>query len=71
MFPFVQEDIIDDVDNIVLPKREDYREQLMKYEGKYPGSFTILSQGNEGTLLLCEDDHKSIALIKSHTLALD
>jgi hypothetical protein len=52
----VQEDSVDDVDDIVLPKGEDYKEQLMKYEDKDPGSLTILNQGNEGTLHLCEDD---------------
>jgi hypothetical protein len=67
----VQEDSIDDVDDMVLPKREDYKEQLMKYEDKDPGSLTILNQGNEGTLHLCEDDWKNIALIKSHPPTLD
>jgi hypothetical protein len=67
----VQEDSIDDVDDIVFPKGVDYREQLMKYEDKDPGSLTILNQGNEGTLHLCEDDWKRISLIKSHPPTLD
>jgi hypothetical protein len=52
----VQEYNIDDVDDIVFPKREDFREQLMKYEDKDPRSITILKQGNEGSLGLCKDD---------------
>jgi hypothetical protein len=30
-----------------------------------------LNQGNEGTLPLCEDDQKNVALIKSHPPTLD
>jgi hypothetical protein len=56
----------DDINDIIFPKGKDYREQLMKYEDKDPGSIMILNQGNEGALYLCEDDQKSIALIKSH-----
>jgi hypothetical protein len=54
-----------------LPKGEDYIEQLMNYQDKYLWSFTILSQGNEATLHLCEYDWKRIALIKPHPLVLD
>jgi hypothetical protein len=43
----------------------------MRYENKYPRSITILNQGNEGALHLCDDDQKRIALIKSHPLDLD
>jgi hypothetical protein len=63
----VHEDNIDDVDGMILPKKKDYREQLMKYEDRDPGSITILNiQSNEGALHLCEDVWKSIAMIKSH-----
>jgi hypothetical protein len=67
ILPFAQEDSIDDM---VSPKREDYKEQLMRYEGKDLGSLTILNQGNEGTLLFCNGDQKIIALIKSYPPAL-
>jgi hypothetical protein len=43
----------------------------MKYEDKDLGSLTILNQGNEANLHLCEDGWKNIALIKSHPPTLD
>jgi hypothetical protein len=49
IFPFVQEDSIDDVDNMVLPKKEDYKDHVMKYEDKDMCTLTILNHGNEGT----------------------
>jgi hypothetical protein len=66
ILPFAQEDSINDIDDMVFHKKEDYREQLMKYEDKDPGSITILNQGNKGNLHFCEDNQKKIALNKPH-----
>jgi hypothetical protein len=51
---------------MVLPKREDYKEKLLKYEEKDMGSLTILNQGINKTIHLCEYDINNDSLIESH-----